>query len=774
MLRGAPAAASRASPLGGVVPSVRQAGARRQAVVTQAQQQQQQQEAAQQTELPLAGPEPRRFTVAEGQLKNIASAAFPALMRLGSGAFVSGYKSSLVPEQPGQYAVISFLGRSIREDSAVGGFPRPAQPLVLYEFEGCPFCRKVREAVSILDLDVVFYPTPKDGPTWRPEAIARGGKRQFPYMIDPNTGKEMYESDAIIEYMFKSYGNGEVPLGLRLGPLTVISCGLAMLPRMAKGSAYKKGSKLPKEPLVYWGYEASPFCKVVREKMCELEVPHLYRSCARGSPKRQSLFERRGTFQVPYIEDPNTGVAMFESSAIVEYLEKTYGSSGSATLAVRGKATPRRLAAVPVTGATGVAAGGGPATAAKGQMVVSTNPLAYRDLSMLVIPIQAGTRMDGCRNTQLPMYTPADVKRAIFEDPTGSSQTLGSVVRQCSYGRSKVTQRSARVADLVELPCSGTSRGVAWSMSTCEQADLDGAASAAEDALRAKGVDVDSYVHRVFLMPPGACQMVGMAQVGCDRKAGCRAWIGGYHWISAQAIMHEVSHHMNLDHAGAWRDGLFQEYGDDTCGMAYCCAYRCFNTPHAWQLGWISVQQVDGASLAPGQTVTATLASQSVGRAQGGGLRRGVRIVPTWAPAVDPLFLGYRTRHGGDATLPDGAANKLSVYTAAIKGADDARMTTWEGALAAGESWTHPTAGLVVRFRSVVNGTTAVVSVCRKGGVETLQSCQANRDMDCNGLAGVNDRACAAIFKRRRKKKKAAPEPVLAARRALAEPHAAR
>ena len=192
---------------------------------------------------------------------------------------------------------------------------------------------------------------------------------------------------------------------------------------------------------------------------------------------------------------------------------------------------------------------------------------------------------------------------------------------------------------------------------------------------------------------------------------------------------------------------------------------------------------------------------QSVGRAQGGGLRRGVRIVPTWAPAVDPLFLGYRTRHGGDATLPDGAANKLSVYTAAIKGADDARMTTWEGALAgepaagvvasstrasvvrrrsasasttqhrpallvllhavrqplrihlpppllspaAGESWTHPTAGLVVRFRSVVNGTTAVVSVCRKGGVETLQSCQANRDMDCNGLAGALPHCCTVV-----------------------------
>ena len=38
------------------------------------------------------GPRPQRFTVAEGQLKNIASAAFPALFRLGSGALCSGYK----------------------------------------------------------------------------------------------------------------------------------------------------------------------------------------------------------------------------------------------------------------------------------------------------------------------------------------------------------------------------------------------------------------------------------------------------------------------------------------------------------------------------------------------------------------------------------------------------------------------------------------------------------------------------------------------------------
>lgn len=278
-----------------------------------------------QKDVQLVGPRPQRFTVAEGQLKNIASAAFPALFRLGSGALCSGYKVSLVPDDGKSYAVATVAGRQLRETSAVGGYNRPAQPIVLYEFEGCPFCRKVREAVAILDLDVKFLPCPKDGPTWRPEAVGKSGKRQFPYMEDPNTGKKMLESDAIIAYLFQQYGDGKVPLGLRLGALTAISCGLAMLPRMGKGSRYRT-SKLPQQPLVLWGYEASPFVKVVREMLCELEIPHVMRSCARGSPKRQELFEQRGHFQVPYIEDPNTGKAMFESAAICEYLEATYGA----------------------------------------------------------------------------------------------------------------------------------------------------------------------------------------------------------------------------------------------------------------------------------------------------------------------------------------------------------------------------------------------------------------------------------------------------------------
>jgi len=65
---------------------------------------------------------------------------------------------------------------------------RPEKPLELYEFEGCPFCRKVREALSVLDLDAVVYPCPKNGPRFRTDVEGRGGKALFPWFVDRNTG----------------------------------------------------------------------------------------------------------------------------------------------------------------------------------------------------------------------------------------------------------------------------------------------------------------------------------------------------------------------------------------------------------------------------------------------------------------------------------------------------------------------------------------------------------------------------------------------------------
>ena len=44
--------------------------------------------------------------------------------------------------------------------------------------------------------------------------------------------------------------------------------------RLGKGSGYK-GSKLPEKPLVYWGYESSPFCKVCRQANACVVQPRL-------------------------------------------------------------------------------------------------------------------------------------------------------------------------------------------------------------------------------------------------------------------------------------------------------------------------------------------------------------------------------------------------------------------------------------------------------------------------------------------------------------------
>ncbi|KAI5065332.1 hypothetical protein GOP47_0020027 [Adiantum capillus-veneris] len=238
--------------------------------------------------------------------------------------FLLSYKASWVPESefPSEsYSSFSIAGRKLLETSSLG--PRPTQPIEIYEFEGCPFCRKVREIVSILDLDVLYYPCPKDGPNFRPKAIQLGGKKQFPYMVDPNTGVSMYESDEIIKYLVEKYGNGKVPWLLSLGILTTLTAGFAMIARMGKGSTYVP-AKLPEKPLELWAYEASPFCKIVREVMVELELPHIYHSTPRGSSKRFDLFKQTGHFQAPYLEDPNTGVKMFESAYIIEYLQQTY------------------------------------------------------------------------------------------------------------------------------------------------------------------------------------------------------------------------------------------------------------------------------------------------------------------------------------------------------------------------------------------------------------------------------------------------------------------
>lgn len=214
------------------------------------------------------------------------------------------------------------LGSGLR---VTHGAKTPEKLLELYEFEACPYCRKVRETLSALDLDASVFPCPRGGERFRPTAIAKAGKRQFPVLVDPNTDTAMCESDDIVRYLTTTYGDGGVPLALRFGPLTDVSLKASSIFRAGRGRSARP-SRAPKEPLELWSFEASPYCRLVRETLSTLEIPYVLHNVAKGSAKREAFVARSGKMQVPYLVDPNTGKEMFESADIVRYLEETYGA----------------------------------------------------------------------------------------------------------------------------------------------------------------------------------------------------------------------------------------------------------------------------------------------------------------------------------------------------------------------------------------------------------------------------------------------------------------
>ncbi len=236
----------------------------------------------------------------------------------------------------------SSLLRPTRGSIAIGHRKLPKKTLELYEAEYCPYCRYVREALTALDLDALIYPIPKKGNRFREQLVAVAGKVQVPFLIDPNTGSSLHESEAIVKHLYQEYG----PKGAKIPPLGIKSSLNATLLRGGKGMFANPGSA-PKKPLELYSFESSPFARLVRETLCELELPFLLHNVGKapGKPEewlppklrhkrgytpetknRKLLAERGGKVMIPYLVDPNTGAAMYESADIQRYLRKTYGS----------------------------------------------------------------------------------------------------------------------------------------------------------------------------------------------------------------------------------------------------------------------------------------------------------------------------------------------------------------------------------------------------------------------------------------------------------------
>ena len=269
--------------------------------------------------------------------RSVLSFLCPLLKVFGGGDAAAPRNRTLEVATSG-FASIARLPFGSKVDEACIARPAgavPKEPIILYEFEACPFCRRVREALSQLDLTVEVRPCPKDAVKHRTEVEAMGGKLTFPFLVDPNTEAGeggMYESEDICRYLYATYGNGaEFPEGII--STTVLTGWMPTLLRAGRGmtryaNATTHAGAADLKPLTLFNYEGNQFARLAREALCELELPYTLFNCGKGSPKRATLTEVAGEgASVPYLVDPNTGQNVGESEEIVAYLFKTYGGA---------------------------------------------------------------------------------------------------------------------------------------------------------------------------------------------------------------------------------------------------------------------------------------------------------------------------------------------------------------------------------------------------------------------------------------------------------------
>lgn len=201
---------------------------------------------------------------------------------------------------------------------------RPKMDLQLFEFESCPFCRKVRQALGALDLPVVIFPCPRKGRVYRP-SLAKYGKIQVPFLIDPNRDFHACESRTIIKYLFANYGSEAAPFRYYSDILVPLGS-LASVFRFPSGAIARSGNQ-PEQLIELFAVEGSLSCMRVREMLCDLEIAYRLVPVAKNSRHQEQLKSRSKQAELPWLSDINTSQEFVGADAICEYLRRTYSSA---------------------------------------------------------------------------------------------------------------------------------------------------------------------------------------------------------------------------------------------------------------------------------------------------------------------------------------------------------------------------------------------------------------------------------------------------------------
>lgn len=233
--------------------------------------------------------------------------------------------------------------RSWRGTSASKSVEQPHENIILFDQEACPNCRFVREALTELNLNAMIAPCPLGGNSIK-KLKAESGSDELPRLFDPNTEENIVGRDNIVRYLYKEYRGSVPPPQLQNTLFNNIASTLASTIRLNSGKTYLP-SKAAKHPLTLYSFESSPYSRIVRERLCELELPYLLINLGKQqwsdmgpaklrfsikpyqpieNTKRDVFFKKHGNVQVPFLVDPNTGTELFESLEIVKYLDETY------------------------------------------------------------------------------------------------------------------------------------------------------------------------------------------------------------------------------------------------------------------------------------------------------------------------------------------------------------------------------------------------------------------------------------------------------------------
>jgi len=221
---------------------------------------------------------------------------------------------------------------------------KPTLLLELYDREGCPKCRLIRETLTELNLDFIVYPAPIGDSDAKANIENFFGRSDLPLLYDPNTSKKIAGILDIKSFLYGTYGRRHKHQNKIKIIQHYVSSYAASKVRHNRGVFYSHSTK-PSALLELYNFESSPFCRLVRERLCEFSIPYIVRQLGKqqradlGIPsmrfhfgkykpvpgsRREWFLKKYGTVQVPLLLDPNSGNEIFESTDIIDYLEANY------------------------------------------------------------------------------------------------------------------------------------------------------------------------------------------------------------------------------------------------------------------------------------------------------------------------------------------------------------------------------------------------------------------------------------------------------------------